>query len=202
MRLEFFPYPLLAGLGMLVILLVLLRRKRSHSYLFCFSLFWLYLMFVVSQTIFPIPILEGLGMRSPAANILSSVNLVPFNYGRLFDNRPKIFLLETFGNILLTMPFGFGIPFLVRFKPKSFPWIVISPGFAIETAQLLFCLLAGAVYRSVDINDVLMNTIGSLLGYALFRGFAKLYLAISDHLKLKQSGLFAYISEVARYTFV
>jgi glycopeptide antibiotics resistance protein len=159
-------------------------------------------MFVVSQTIFPIPILEGLGMRSPAAYILSSVNLVPFNYGRLFDNRPKVFLLETFGNILLTMPFGFGIPFLARFKPKSFPWIVISPGFAIETAQLLFCLLAGAVYRSVDINDVLMNTIGSLLGYALFRGFAKLYLAISDHLKLKQSGLFAYISEVARYTFV
>ena len=46
------------------------------------------------------------------------------------------------------------------------------PEGALETAQLGVSLLIGAAYRSVDINDVLLNAAGVLLGYALFRGCA------------------------------
>jgi glycopeptide antibiotics resistance protein len=127
------------------------------------------------------------------------VNLVPFNYGHLFDLHLNVIFLEIFGNILLTVPFGFGIPFLARFKPKNFPWLAIGSGLAIETAQLGFCLLLGANYRTVDINDVLLNATGALLGYTLFRGFAWLYSIISNRIKIKQSGLFAYVYEVAIY---
>jgi glycopeptide antibiotics resistance protein len=195
--LEFFPFPLLAGLGILVILLILLRRKRSPSYLFCLAVFWLYLLLVVSQTIFPIPLPEEIGTRSPVTYILSWVNLVPFNFGRLFDNNPNVIFQELVGNILLTMPFGFGIPFLARFKPKNFPWLALGAGFAIEVAQLGFCLLIGGNYRSVDINDVLLNAIGALLGYTFFRGFAWVYVAISSHIKIQPGGLLAYVYEMA-----
>jgi glycopeptide antibiotics resistance protein len=207
LRLEFFPNPLLAGLGMLVILLILLRRKRSPSYLVCFAVFWLYLMFVVSQTIFPIPLLDRMQTRSSLIYILSRVNLLPFNYGQLFDppfSYAKLYEYplnvisqEIIGNILLTMPFGFGLPFLARFKPGSFPWLAVGAGLAIEMTQLGFCLLVGADYRTVDITDVLLNAAGALLGYTLFRGFALVFVAISNRIKLKQSGLFAYVYEVA-----
>jgi glycopeptide antibiotics resistance protein len=197
LMLEFFPFPLLVGLGILIIILFLLWRKRSPAYLFCFSVFWLYLLFVVSLTIFPMPLPETIVARTPVIYILSRVNLVPFNFGGLFDNHPNVIFQEIFGNILLTIPFGFGIPFLACLKPKNLPWLAIGAGLVIETTQLGFSLLIGGLYRSVDINDVLLNATGVLLGYALFRGFACLYVAISYRINIKQNGLFAYLYEVA-----
>jgi len=197
LELEFFPYPLLAGLGILIIVLIFLRRKRSLSFLFCFSVFWFYSLLVVSLTIFPIPLIQGTVARSPAAYILSRVNLIPFNYHDLYDGALNVILLEITGNILLTAPFGFGLPFLMRFKPQNVPWQAIGVGLAIETAQLGFCLLIGADYRTVDITDVLLNAIGVLLGYTLFRGFAYWYVAISDRLKVRQKGLLAFVYEIA-----
>ena len=117
--------------------------------------------------------------RSPVTYILSRVNLVPFNFGNLFDNHPNVIFQEIVGNILLTTPIGFGMPFLVDFKPKNFPWLAISAGLAIEMVQLGFCLLVGSTYRSVDINDVLLNATGALLGYTLFRGLFWLNVVIS-----------------------
>jgi glycopeptide antibiotics resistance protein len=197
--LEFFPFPLLGGLGILIIILILLWRMCRQAYLFCFSIFWLYLLFIVSLTIFPIPLPETIGIRSPVKHILSHVNLVPFSFGGLFDSHPNLIIQEIFGNILLTVPFGFGISFLARFKPKDLPWLAIGAGLAIETAQLGFSLLIGGLYRSVDINDVLLNATGVLLGYALFRWFAWLYVAIFQRIKIKKSGLFAYLYEVTLY---
>jgi glycopeptide antibiotics resistance protein len=191
--LEFYPFPLLGGLGILIFFLILLRRQR-RAYLFCFTLFGLYLLFVVSEIVFPIPWIR---QPQPLVYIFSRINLIPFNFGELFDYPPDMIYEQIFGNILLTVPFGFGIPFLVRFKPKYFPWLAIGAGLSTEIAQLGVSLLIGGVYRSVDINDVLLNTAGALLGYALFRGFAWLYVAISKRTKIKQSGLFAYVYEVA-----
>jgi glycopeptide antibiotics resistance protein len=193
---RFYPFPLLGGLGILIIFLILLRR-RGLAYLFCFTLFGFYLLFVVSAIVFPIPLPERIGQLQPPTYIFSRMNLIPFNFGGLFNLRSNIIFEQTIGNILLTMPFGFGIPFLVRFKPKHFPWLAIGAGLTTETAQLGVSLLIGCVYRSVDINDVLLNTAGALLGYALFRGFAWLYVAISKRIKIRQSGLFAYVYEVA-----
>jgi glycopeptide antibiotics resistance protein len=195
--LEFFPIPLLAGMGTLALSLILLRRKCSQAYLICFSGFWLYLLLVVSLTLFPLPLPEEMISRRSAIDILSHVNLVPFQFGRLFENNLNVIIQEIFGNIVLTLPFGFGIPFLVRFKPKKFPLLAVGAGLAIETAQLGFSLLVNATYRSTDINDVLLNAAGATLGYALFRGFARLYVVVSNTIKINQSGLFAYIYEVA-----
>ena len=195
--LEFIPFPLLTGQCVLVILLILLFRKRSPAYLFCFGVFWMYLLLVVSLTIFPIPLLEAIGPRSSVQYILSHVNLIPFNFGDLFESNRNIIFQQIFGNILLTMPFGFGIPFLARIERKNFLWLAIEVGVAIETAQLGFSLLAGGVYRSVDINDVLLNAVGALLGYSLFQMFAWFYVAISKRFKIKHSGLFAYVYEIS-----
>jgi len=153
----------------------------------------------MSKTIFPIPIPEDSLTRWPVTNILSRVNLIPFRFGHLFENHPNVVFRELFGNVLLTVPFGFGIPFVAVFRAKDISWLAFGLGFAVETAQLGFCLFVGGSYRSVDVNDVLLNAAGVLLGFSLFRGFAWLYLVISAQVKFKQRGLFAYVHEVAMH---
>jgi glycopeptide antibiotics resistance protein len=41
-------------------------------------------------------------------------------------------------------------------------------GLGIEASQLAISLLLGVCYRSVDINDVLLNACGVLVGYMLY----------------------------------
>ncbi len=71
-------------------------------------------------------------------------------------------------------------------------------GLGTELSQLLVSLIfVGGPYRGVDINDVLLNVAGVLLGYGLFRLFALGYLAITKKVRLEAKGLFGYIREVA-----
>ena len=52
--------------------------------------------------------------------------------------------------------------------------------------------------HSVDINDVILNTIGALAGDGLFRGFGWLYLLGTRKFMLKPRGVFAFLQEVVR----
>ncbi len=184
LRLEFVPYPLLAGLAILAAILFIFRQRgRRPAYLFCFSLFWLYLLLIVSMIVFPIPLPQALGWtRQPAAHILSRVNLAPFSFGGLFSSSPRVIFDNLVGNILLTLPFGLGIPFLARLPARRIPWLAAAVGLSLEASQLLVSLAIGSAYRGIDINDVLLNAGGVLLGYGFFRIFAWL-------LKLKQDFL-------------
>ncbi|MFD7525747.1 VanZ family protein [Paenibacillus chitinolyticus] len=53
-------------------------------------------------------------------------------------------------------------------------------GVAIEGAQLVLSLLIRAGYRTVDVNDVLLNFIGVLLGYGCYHLFAAIVRRISS----------------------
>jgi glycopeptide antibiotics resistance protein len=198
-HIEFIPYPLLAGLALLGILLVLLQRDGHRlAYLFCFSVFWLYLLLVVCLTIFPISLPLGQGERQSIGHILSRVNLIPFSLGGLFMLSPRVIFDNLAGNVLLTLPFGFGINFIARPQAKHIPWMAVGVGLAIETTQLTVSLLIGGAYRGVDVNDLLLNALGVLVGYGLFRGFVWLYRTVARRIGIGRWGLFAYILEVAQ----
>jgi glycopeptide antibiotics resistance protein len=78
----------------------------------------------------------------------------------------------------LTVPFGFGAGLIFRMPAKRIPWLAAAAGLSLETAQLAISLLIGAVYRGIDINDVMLNALGVLIGYSVFRVFAWLYKAV------------------------
>lgn len=68
------------------------------------------------------------------------------------------------------MPFGFDLPFVVGFRGRNVLAVGVIFSIGIELAQLL----ADALYlalptKSIDINDVLLNSIGVALGYGVFR---------------------------------
>jgi glycopeptide antibiotics resistance protein len=81
----------------------------------------------------------------------------------------------SFLNVLLFVPFGFGLPFVMNTSLKK---IVILGAFfsmGIEFLQFLSGYLAQITFRIADINDVLFNTLGSLIGGLLCLVFATLY---------------------------
>ncbi len=201
MKLEFFPIPFVCGLGVLCIMLVILRRrKHSYPFLFFFSVFWVYLLVVVGMVLFPIPLLDpadGYLWRSSASRIISKINLIPFDYVRYVNvSRMYLFLRDVVANILLTMPFGFGISFLHPVRAKRVPALAILVGVGIETSQLIANLILGLSYRSVDINDTIMNAIGVMLGYAMFRLFSWIFIGYAGRHQVTHADLFVYITKI------
>ena len=68
--------------------------------------------------------------------------------------------------------------------------------------QLAISLGIGGPYRVVDITDILLNAIGVLIGYGLFKAFAWLYRRLTQRLNLKRRGLSAYLYEIAKQAWL
>ena len=86
-----------------------------------------------------------------------AVNLIPFT-----DEKNLRFFLQVGLNAVLFLPFGFLLPVLWR---KCRTWkTTVAAGFltslGIEILQL-FC------YRATDVDDLIMNTLGTFLGYII-----------------------------------
>ena len=101
-------------------------------------------------------------------------NLTPFSEIKRFwamRNMPgygwHITVVNLLGNIVCFMPFGFLLPTISKSRlTKNFFTVTVLTAFFslfIETAQLL--LKVGAF----DVDDLLLNSIGGLLGYILLK---------------------------------
>ncbi|GAB4578765.1 MAG: hypothetical protein Fur0022_15020 [Anaerolineales bacterium] len=158
----------------------------------------MYILLVLKETVFPIPLTgDMVEMMREGRTFMSGVNLIPMYFGPLISTPTiKAVLVTSILNIILTIPFGFGVNFIARLRAKNFVWLAIGVGFGIESIQLVISLILGFPYRSLDINDVLFNALGVLIGYGFFKFFAWLYLAITQQFRIQHSGLPAYIYEV------
>lgn len=180
----------------LIALLALLRyRKYSVFYLACFFIFGMYLLYILDKIFFPIQISGEYVDALRQQPFISDINLNPFYFGR--SGTLQTALPGLLMNIVLTIPFGFGINFIRQIKAKRFVWLAPSVGLVFEGTQLLISLLLRYPYRQIDINDVLMNALGVLIGYALFRLFAWLYVWVTHRLDIAHVGLGAYIYDIA-----
>ena len=89
------------------------------------------------------------------------INLVPFRSIQVYFIHYGLdgFLVNFVGNIVMFMPWGFGLTLL--WKKNQKPWVIAlySLGLTvlIETVQLF-------IGRSVDVDDLILNFAGSCLG--------------------------------------
>ena len=72
-------------------------------------------------------------------------------------------------NVLLFLPFGLLLPFLF---PKGWNWITLVLGFVCSVAIEAIQLYTG--YGFCQLDDVVMNTLGSMIGYLLYVGSYKI----------------------------
>ncbi|MBZ0294933.1 MAG: VanZ family protein [Anaerolineae bacterium] len=191
-------WPFAIGI-LFIVLLILWRRKYSASYLICFLAFSIYLLFALDKVFFPLHISGGYADAMRAQPFINSINLIPFYFGPFGTLRSAFSTLLL--NVVLTIPFGFGVSFVARVRARDVLWLAPGLGFGIEIAQLVISLLLGYAYRVIDINDVLMNMLGVLIGYGIFSIFAWLYLAMMQRLAIKGGGLAGYVYEVASRTW-
>lgn len=92
------------------------------------------------------------------------------------------FIYQVIGNIILFIPLGFFIKFFMQDK-KVFLRSLISIIFiscSIESFQGLANYGLGINYRSVDIDDIILNVTGGLLGYLIAKYLQKFVLSIKQ----------------------
>lgn len=99
-------------------------------------------------------------------------NFIPFREIFRYDINSKLFLKNVIGNILLFVPFGIFVTHYVKSK-GVFPIAILSfiVSCSIEFAQ-------SVIGRTADIDDVILNTMGGILGYFISKLGNKLLLKL------------------------
>jgi glycopeptide antibiotics resistance protein len=172
-----------------------LKKSKSFVYLIFFTIFYVYLFKVLDYTLFQFQSLLILNYLKPGVLMLQggtmeeSLNLIPLI--TLTPDDVKTSLL----NILLMIPFGFGLPFITNLRIKKIIFSGALFSIAIELLQFISGFIAGITFRVTDINDVLFNTIGVAIGYLLFIGFIRIYLRIFHKWQTSTNPIVHYINE-------
>ncbi len=141
-------------------------------------LFVLYILFVIKVIIFKYPMAE---LREIAVSWrkhvildgLLTANFVPFRTIRMYIvYAGRLNSVENLaGNVLVFVPFGVMLPLLsaecrtaAGVFGNAFTFVL-----GIEVFQLF------SAFGAFDVDDILLNCVGAMLGYALYRAACRLY---------------------------
>lgn len=171
-----------------------LKKKKSYVYLLFFTLFYVYLFKVLDYTLFQYQSLlflkhfmPNLILRGQEAG--KALNLIPLATLTLADLKTSLL------NILLLVPFGFGLPFIMDSRMKKVIIIGALFSIGIELLQLITGIMGKMTFRVADINDVIFNIVGAVVGYALFLVFMYLFHRIFPNGKAITNPILRYIAE-------
>lgn len=164
------PYMVIAIPIYLVIRFIVVKNiKEKINWYHEIGLF-LFILFIVglaSQTI--IPKLEfGMSGLSIVKIGRHGINLIPFKvifetYNEVFVNGYlNYFIINFLGNIIMFMPIGFFIPLLWNVSNKKVIAIGLCSSLFIEICQLFLA-------RGTDIDDLILNLIGAILGLLVYK---------------------------------
>lgn len=164
-------------------IIMFLKKKKGEKIDFFREIvkfgFGLYIIALIGVTLFPIRIGYG---RQAITMINMGINYIPFK-SIIYDIRQigigsfsvrfqiKLLIMNVLGNLILLMPIGFIVPVLWK-KVNSLKDIVIV-GFivslSIELLQLLENFLSIGFFRVVDVDDLILNVLGGILGYMAYK---------------------------------
>lgn len=132
--------------------------------------FAVYCIEALKATLFPIPV-DGVMAEAYADRpFLLFLNVVPVvDWVRTGLGRQEIL------NVLLGVPLGGGLWFVLR-RPSTSRVMLLGAvaSLAVELTQFAIGAMLGFMYRVVDVNDVLLNSMGVAIGCLAFHAFASL----------------------------
>ncbi|KPN14810.1 hypothetical protein AKG37_07035 [Bacillus australimaris] len=175
--------------------LLKLKYKKSYTYLLFFSIMTFYVYHVINLTQFPITIdetqrenfKEVFGGKN---NVLVEMNVIPFSEG---------VSLASFYNVFMTIPLGFGLPFLIKATFKKIFSVGLLVGILFEGFQLIVGLYAGYSFRVVDIDDIIYNLLGTLIGYVfLFKLFIRFFKLILSKFEIDFNPIISHIYDAGQ----
>lgn len=102
------------------------------------------------------------------------VNIIPFKEIFRYEAGTYLFYKNILGNVLLFLPFGFFVGYFIKVKNVSVMLLLtFIVSLSIETIQL-------SIGRVFDVDDVILNVLGGLIGFILYKVLNKV---IPDKLK-------------------
>lgn len=176
---------------LLLCLFFKIKFKKNNMFLLFFSIMFVYLCNVIRLTQFPVYALESMREVFDGQNVWREINVVPFR------TITSDFSMASALNILMTMPLGFGLPFLMKCSLKKIAFIGAGTGFFCELGQLLVALHVGFTFRFVDIDDIILNMTGAILGYLIYvYVFKPLFKYAINKFSVELNSLLNYIDQV------
>lgn len=156
--------------------------KKDFLFLVLSTLAYGYIVMVVYYTIFPIYIPDFYAKQEMGGFSYSyNVNLLPFKGLADFDWKDN--LMSMILNVIMCIPFGFLVPLLTSFKFKGTVLATLIFSVTIELIQLFSGLIIDFSERRADVNDIISNTIGGIIGYFLFVLFIEIIKRHCPHQK-------------------
>ena len=184
---QLFPSTFLFLFAVVFVVTIIVRavRKTSKLKLFYVGIIELYVLLLFSVTILPIQIVDSVMLEEKIA-FVNYFQLIPFYSIRALFKNHDFLSIQLVGNVILLMP----LPILLGYinKKNSFMMLfakctAISLG--IEIVQLCIDLVLQYPSRVFDVDDIILNAVGILLGilvfYLIFR-FKKLYNWIGENI--------------------
>ena len=161
---------------LLVILLIILMIKK-HNLLNlskCLFLLWS-CYFILHFTVFDYPIGGKIATYmfedyQSIQELFQYYNFIPFHsICEYATSGLHTFVRQVCGNIILFVPFGIAISWI--FEKNSFRhriYFIVTTSLLIEIVQLFLDLCSGMVVKYIDVDDILLNSIGGLIGICIF----------------------------------
>lgn len=150
----------------------MIKKNKSYLRVICYAIFIIYLLFLMKIVLFKYTGLVDVvkGIATGNLNGFRAINLIPLssiiefakiilegNFTRGFNN--------IIGNIFAFAPLGYFLPLLFS-KYKRINTVILVGfiiSFLFETCQYLLYL------GSADIDDIILNLIGTVIGFAFYQ---------------------------------
>ena len=105
------------------------------------------------------------------------VNVTLFKELTRYQVGSRLFYRNIIGNIIMFIPFGFFTSYYLKLDKKRFIFYVsLIVSVAIELIQL-------KIGRAFDVDDIILNMVGSFAGYYLYRIMDRIFGDLSDTIK-------------------
>jgi glycopeptide antibiotics resistance protein len=134
--------------------------------------FFVYISSVLLLTVVPLPETNYKNYESERINLVPVMRtfnefMLTLTPAESYRFRPA--MENIIGNFLLFFPAGILLPMLFKKADslKRLAWIFFLSSFLIELMQFLLRLVGN--YRFVDIDDIIMNVTGGLLGFFMYK---------------------------------
>ncbi len=176
---NYFLFFILINILFIILITGKIKDKKTLSILGCL----ISLMIITAICFFPFPYQEELINDRMSNDMSLSNNYIPFHtiFTSVIESIEYHVYTEIIysiiGNIVLFVPLGFSIFFSIESEKKILKTLitVFFVSVSIETLQWIFNSFLGFNYRAVDIDDLILNVCGGVVGYAIACYAFKIY---------------------------
>ncbi len=116
-------------------------------------------------------------VTSTDTSVSGGSNFIPFKEIMRYQLFSRLFIKNVVGNVLLFLPYGY---FVGRYLSEKSKWLsfflILLASVAIECTQV-------TIGRIFDVDDIILNVIGGMLGYLLYLFIDKIYNSLPKVLK-------------------